>query len=88
MKAKEMFEELGYMLMTQEMQELTWGDYSYYDEKEIYYSQNPQDWDFDGICFSLNEKTFYAEIRYNYPIRIDLKLYKAITQKMKELGWL
>lgn len=74
MKAKEMFEALGY-----EYQE---GEYS------IRYIANcDMDDDHISIGFGLLSHTFYAQHNCN-PNDITIDEFKAIQQQLKELGWI
>ena len=74
MKAKEMFEALGY--------EYYEGEYS------IRYIANcDMDEDYISIGFGLLSHTFYAQHNCN-PNDITIDEFKAIQQQLKELGWL
>lgn len=74
MKAKEMFEALGY--------EYYEGEYS------IRYIANcDMDEDHISIGFGLLSHTFYAQNSCN-PNDITIDEFKAIQQQLKELGWL
>lgn len=74
MKAKEMFEALGY--------EYYEGEYS------IRYIANCDiDDDHISICFGLLSHTFYAQHNCNTN-DITIDEFQAIQQQMKELGWL
>lgn len=74
MKAKEMFEALGY--------EYYEGEYS------IHYVANcDMDEDHISIGFGLLSHTFYAQHNCN-PNDITIDEFKAIQQQLKELGWL
>lgn len=74
MKAKEMFEALGY--------EYYEGEYS------IRYIANcDMDKDYISIGFGLLSHTFYAQHNCN-PNDITIDEFKAIQQQLKELGWL
>lgn len=74
MKAKEMFEALGY---------------EYYEcEHSIRYIANCDiDDDHISICFGLLSHTFYAQHNCNTN-DITIDEFQAIQQQMKELGWL
>lgn len=74
MKAKEMFEALGY---------------EYYEsEYSIRYIANcDMDDDHISIGFGLLSHTFYAQHNCN-PNDITIDEFKAIQQQLKELGWL
>lgn len=77
MKAKEMFEKLGYHLRLS-------------DSSTLMYSDNC-DSCYEEIIFYLNNKTYSSiffdeeEIDNRY---ITIEEHKAITQQLKELGWL
>jgi len=72
MKAKEMFKELKYVVTRDD------DDWLIYDYKCGYYTQEVQFLKYGGL------KKW--QLRGNCPITI--KRYQAITQQMKELGWL
>ena len=89
MTAKEMFEKLGYVLMTEEVQSKAKSLYQIRDlSRYMCYSNNPKYWDYDGVIFDLKLKSFCVETRYDGGDFVDVELYKAITQQMKELGWI
>lgn len=74
MNAKEMFEKLGYRLTDDS--DL---DYMTYKKGDI------------EINFIIFEKVYHCSkqlILTWVPIKVDVDLYKAITQQMKELGWI
>ncbi len=82
MNAKEMFEALGYKSRGFE-------ETSYYYIVEYYKTHINSEEEY-GLAITFdNDKSFYLECqsRHCEPI-IDLPLYKAITQQMKELGWI
>lgn len=91
MTAKEMFEKLGY-LMKSKLNEVY---LSYH--KIIVTSVNGEIFEKHhvGIVFDVNDKWFEVYQNSNNPSKnkttnkeIDLDLYHAITQQMKELGWI
>ena len=87
MKAKEMFEILGYELI------------SYGDEEIIQYRIDMDTNSFRDIVFNIKNKTFwygctkntyfdgYLRKKHNF-IVTDMTLLQAINQQCKELGWL
>ena len=85
--AKEMFENLGYKLI------------SYGDEKIIQYRINMDNNNFRDIVFNIKNKNFwYGDTRNTYFygylrkehnfVATDMFLLQAINQQCKELGWL
>lgn len=78
MKAKEMFEELDEVLNVDiEIKDVkSYGIYKYVDVK-LNYSDSCKTIEFNGF-----NKT------YSVSGNIDTELHQAITQQMKELGWL
>ena len=74
MKAKEMFEKLGYKIY----------DIKYY-KNDICYIKGEDDE--VRILFDLKQKEYLADIHYEGGIEMTVELHKAITQQMKELGW-
>jgi len=78
MKAREMFESLGYS----------------YDEKANTY--RPQhlphivvQYVIKGLVHSERDRiTFYADETYAVSSEVTVKFHEAITQQMKELGWI
>ena len=75
MKAKEMFEELGY----------EYYDYKFTDEYYQTISLEEDKW--KSIEFVKPDKILRLSDDYNF-IDIDLKTLSAICQQVKELGWL
>ena len=87
MTAKEMFEELGYVIKTKTEYEIRYcNNHGYNHEDGI-----------DYVYFDLHDKAVerydvydgyrtYSSLPKVY--EQEPKLYKAITQQMKELGWL
>ena len=75
MKAKEMFEELGY----------EYYDYKFTDEYYQTISLEEDKW--KSIEFVKPDKILRLSDDYNF-IDIDLKTLSAIYQQVKELGWL
>ena len=79
--AREMFEELGYHLDPN----------PYPSGWMIYLSLNDgSDW-ISSISFILDDKSYSCVCHDGYEtssLFIDIPLHKAITQQMKELGWL
>ena len=77
--AKEMFEALGY-------------DYTYYATQIVIVDERQGRE--KGIVFNFDEKNYTASLMeeitdYEYiPLPINAKEHLAITQQMKELGWL
>ena len=74
MNAQEMFEELGYKFNEDEI-EIMYSFPKYYDG---YYLRIV----FDKIMSS------YKVTKLNHSTSIGIKLHQAITQQMKELGWI
>lgn len=70
--AKEMFEELGFEKLSYE--------FSFTNENEDY------------VEFDLKRKTYMCICHFNYEhptaFNISSELHQAITQQMKELGWI
>lgn len=85
-KAEQMFKELGY--------ERDIGLYDDFIEYGIYYTENINGEIIkcqDDITFWLKNKTYSAEEFKTVGwrgIEITAKLHQAITQQMRELGWL
>ena len=75
MKAKEMFEELGY----------EYYDYKFTDEYYQTISLEEDKW--KSIEFVKPDKILRLSDDYNF-IDIDLNTLSAICQQVKELGWL
>lgn len=76
MSAKEMFEELGYELIQDDM---NW----------LIYSVNGSKWWSFNIDFNKNDKTIHFCTRNSvFGHSIDLRELKAINQQCKELGWI
>ena len=75
MKAKEIFEELGY----------EYHDYKFTDEYYQTISLEEDKW--KSIEFVKPDKILRLSDDYNF-IDIDLKTLSAICQQVKELGWL
>lgn len=81
MKAREMFEELGYK-------------YTYlinhvwYDDKVYYYVKELDEIDCNRVWFFLHKQEYSISKLVGTSTRIDIKLHQAIHQQMKELGWL
>lgn len=75
MKAKEMFEELGY----------EYYDYKFTDEYYQTISLEEDKW--KSIEFVKPDKILRLSDDYNF-IDIDLKTLSTICQQVKELGWL
>lgn len=73
--AKEMFEELGFKI-----EEI----HPYYISYRKYYD----DCYWEEIWFARNDKTYYIEDNVGSIMYVDIKTYMAITQQMKELGWI
>lgn len=73
--AQGMFEKQGYELKKN-------------DEVEIIYSESLETHLCNHIVFDLGSKTYDAHMGYYTCIDISIELYKAITQQLKELGWL
>ena len=77
MKAKEMFEELGYHEKKQK-------NYILYEKNVGCTTYN--------ISFSKKEKEYACMFHnigdYGRRLYVDIELHKAIHQQMKELGWL
>ena len=83
MTAKEMFEKLGYELYTQPNPKLI----EYRDDSH-------GDGDYAFVQFYSMYKEFQVgyfdgyETEEEQPFKISIELYQAITQQMKELGWI
>jgi hypothetical protein len=83
MTAQEMFEKLEYELYTQPNSRLI----EYRDDSH-------GDGDYAFVQFDSMYKEFQVgyfdkyETEEKQPFEISIELYKAITQQMKELGWL
>ena len=75
MSAKEMFEKLGFTDLGIEFGILTYGI-------EVMGIANGK-----SIVFDLNNKTYIADDYYD-PMEINIDIHNAITQQMKELGWI
>ena len=80
MKAKEMFEELGFELETQPYYEKC----IWYKTKDDYYNRE--------IKFWLDSKIIYNDLVYgdftmNGSCPINAKLLRAINKQVEELGW-
>ena len=71
MKAREMFEELGYEC------DKTAFEIFYYYEIRTY----GDDTDYIGIHFNLDDKDFWSDVN------IDVNELKAINKQIEELGW-
>jgi hypothetical protein len=81
MTAKEMFEALGWKLVDSPED---------YRDEIIYYTKKQGNAEYD-LDFYLDDKTYYSYgtvkgQNINCPLSIDEHL--AITQQMKELGWI
>ena len=75
MTAKEMFEKLGYKVVWDKVED---------SERKIVYQ-----YQYNFIAFKLNENSDllgYTSSNLSYTIYPDL--HQAITQQMKELGWI
>ena len=79
MTAKEMFEELGFELNTDN--EFVRSYRIKHDEN--FSGEDPFNWDY--INFYIKDKTYNVDIMIG---DVDIKLHKAIHQQLKELGWL
>ena len=79
MKAKEMFEELGY-----KVDELDFEDYNVSIRYIKKVNSYPNDW---FITFRKN-KTWFSYGGIDYIDEITIDKFKAIQKQMKELGWL
>ena len=86
MSAKEMFEQLGYKLI------------SYGDKELVNYRKYQQDNIFEQVVFNNNQKKFWCGVtivknfdtlieKHTNPISIDLSLLQAINKQIEELGW-
>ena len=78
MTAKEKFEQLGYIQIEN-------------NEEEIKYRRECLGQASDYIYFELRHKrygAYFRELGYFMCLSISLEEYKAITQQLKELGWL
>ena len=78
MKAKEMFEKLGFTKLIN-INNGTW------------YSKINDDGNTLSVRFNHNEKTIqctFSTDNESMGLPITFELYKAITQQMKELGWI
>ena len=86
MSAKEMFEELGFKLI------------SYGDKELINYRKYQQDNVFEQVVFNNNQKNFWCGVtivkdfntlieKHTNPISIDLFLLHAINKQIEELRW-
>ncbi|MDD5293737.1 MAG: hypothetical protein PHW40_05445 [Candidatus Izemoplasmatales bacterium] len=76
MKAKEMFKELGY---------------EFVDEKRHFdwYITYKKPWSGTSVFFLKTSKTYNVyNLRGQAVVDVSIELHKAITQQMKELGWL
>ena len=78
MKAKKMFEKLGYTLCA-------------YDDDFVRYTKQFQPGNFVEVKFVILDRTF--EVQHTYAGRtnsvcISTEIFKAIVQQCKELGWL
>jgi hypothetical protein len=79
MKAKEMFEDLGYAVELQGID-----DY----DKEIKYQKNTNDYPSDHWIYFYKNKTYITGIEIDYQEEINIKLHNAIHQQLIELGWI
>lgn len=73
MTAREMFEELGYMC---------------FDNGSSVLYVNDSEKGYRSIKFNCREFTFDAVANYNEPLSIDLELFDAIQQQMREWRWI
>lgn len=80
MNAQEMFEELGYKVTYYE-------NVIYYIKIEAYVGRGRRKSNSYTISFNLLEKQ-YTTMFNSWQLSINAKLHEAITQQMKELGWL
>ncbi len=75
--AKKMFEELGFEKVGQNIYTI------YYQKKRLELKIDIEFW-FDIKTYDIRRLLDGKEM----PVNISIKLHKAITQQMKELGWL
>lgn len=76
--AREMFEELGYKLVRNNM---------YESLNLMCYKIDLYDNDSSSIVFNLKDKTFFV-YHYCEPKDVTMDELKAINQQCKELGWI
>ena len=75
--AKEMFEKLGYTLIRDNQHYV-----EYHFENELWCEEKE-------IIFDKDKKTYSFEYKDSrWDTSVDVETLKAITQQMKELGWL
>ena len=75
MTAKEMFEELGYTMSSND-----WSIDYWANSKKSFFI-------YKRICFDLVNKEFIAESDYD-AMHIDMPTFKAIQKQLEELGWI
>ena len=72
--ARELFEELGY-------------EYNRYNNSIKYFDNSGTSFWYCSITFDLTNKEYSVRENDDYT-SVDVKLHKAITKQMEELGWL
>jgi putative methionine-R-sulfoxide reductase with GAF domain len=72
MKAKEMFDKLGYEVEITD------------DINGVYYRYSTE---YEWVCFYKYNKTYIVGAFYGEAKSINENLHKAIQQQLKELGW-
>jgi hypothetical protein len=88
MKAKEMFEALGYYF-TEDKDKLY--EKAEYNQVGLFgYLKDNKFGKEDGVVFFDDKKYTYEEYEKSYVVgsSINFKLHQAIHQQMKELGWI
>ena len=81
MKAKEMFDNLGYELIEDSKSYLRYADYF---ENKKYMGGEMVDFDKKNKMFRLTRKTCQGNIHFKYGTLEELQ---AINQQISELGW-
>ena len=85
MKAKEMFEKLGYKLICSQLYPKTSKNYQFIYENE---ENNPRWIEFrkneNEVCLYISHKKLFDNI---YDNRISINVLKAINKQIEELGW-
>lgn len=89
MNAQEMFEELGYKLLTQKDETIYRKSWNYKESDVTYFNKS-----FRKIIKYRKENKYYVTILFGCGDDTDrehkqnIKLHQAITQQMIELGWI
>jgi len=86
MKAKEMFEKLGYKKI-ENPRELT-SVYAAYEQDDIVYEYYHEGELCLRLYFNVEYKIYGYELVYDVVIETNIEEHQAITQQLKELEWI